>query len=999
MNMRAMLLPGFSLFVALVFLLPVPAYSQTAPSGLDRIVFEIAPQQIVGRTLIGNPRLLLFDIGDQLQIDYNLFLNKITLSATNGGMIPSVLDDPTWCDSGIIDLAAIGERYVGPTGLVQITARNDSGVSSTSSLISFNGYDILDVFDFKGDSIMHLFSGHPVTARVVVRNGGTLRAATNPSLRSLFASGGGSVLGFFSPDDSGAVDTIPITINTSGLAAGIDTLILDLEASYSIDTTLYTSRFRDSLAVRIYPMTSIDLQNNEISPDSVYAGVAFPLGFSIDAPGFAGPIDSGYLSVDLLYGLNDIEAATLFSGPVVPSSLLSDTIEYANIPAQISAAVGLLPGWYHLRTTYRLISGASVFSIDSLIADSIYILPLTSPEYMSGTFAPDTVAAGVFTSFHFDLTVTGFDSLLVDPTPGRATLTVVSSTTGFTSTAPTVIPGNVLRPGRNTALADQLFIPLAEIGNDLTVTSTLFYRQSGSANYLQFTTDFDSQLVRVQQLPIARIDTTYSVSPNARVVNVNQPFIIRTRIANVSSSTLDSLILRIFSDGTSIDTLFDTIAIIAPFDTATVEFPVTATEANPEEVFRVEIVTTHHGQLPAVDDIAIVRVETPASLLLTNELGFTVGPQNYVETGAMFSLSVTLVKFGGSTVTSGEYLLSTDGLDLGLPDPISGRDTIGDIIPDQQIRFELTAPDFDTTFTLRFILTKRAIDINTGAPAIFSGDTTFAYSITVASTNANLFVQPSPTPAVPVYKGETAELFQLEITNSAQTSVNRISLDSIRLRVTDKRGDSLTAAEAIDPLTIAFWDGGTKITFPAVTVGDLVTLPFENYEIPASTTKTIRLEARITAAAGASFGVALDTANVWGTYSDGPATDDPVTVTAPPNGGTIVKKLFAVSGPSLEQSFIIEDNPWHPGTSPARFAYTLADESALEFRVFTLGGEQVFINRINAGSSALTQPGPHIMEWDGRNGEGRMVHDGVYIVSLYVARTGEEARIKVAVLK
>ena len=141
--------------------------------GVERIVLDIAPQQVIGQPLFGPPRILIYDVGDTLRYDYSLFINPIRLTATNGGMLPSLLVDPTWCDSGIIDLAANGVRYVGPSGVVAIQAANDSGVTSNRPEISFNGYDILKVFDFKGDSLTHLFSGYPITARVAVRHGGS----------------------------------------------------------------------------------------------------------------------------------------------------------------------------------------------------------------------------------------------------------------------------------------------------------------------------------------------------------------------------------------------------------------------------------------------------------------------------------------------------------------------------------------------------------------------------------------------------------------------------------------------------------------------------------------------------------------------------------------------------------------------------------------------------------------------------------------------------------
>lgn len=43
--------------------------------------------------------------------------------------------------------------------------------------------------------------------------------------------------------------------------------------------------------------------------------------------------------------------------------------------------------------------------------------------------------------------------------------------------------------------------------------------------------------------------------------------------------------------------------------------------------------------------------------------------------------------------------------------------------------------------------------------------------------------------------------------------------------------------------------------------------------------------------------------------------------------------------------------------------------------------------------------GENEIEWHGRNGSGHMVMNGIYVVSIKIVRTGECARIKVAVVK
>ena len=76
----------------------------------------------------------------------------------------------------------------------------------------------------------------------------------------------------------------------------------------------------------------------------------------------------------------------------------------------------------------------------------------------------------------------------------------------------------------------------------------------------------------------------------------------------------------------------------------------------------------------------------------------------------------------------------------------------------------------------------------------------------------------------------------------------------------------------------------------------------------------------------------------------------------------------------------------------------LEADAPLEFRVFTLTGELVHTKLIGE-ASPLGVAGSHVIEWDGRNDRGHVVFDGVYIVQLTNTRTGDYARLKLAVLK
>jgi hypothetical protein len=111
-----------------------------------------------------------------------------------------------------------------------------------------------------------------------------------------------------------------------------------------------------------------------------------------------------------------------------------------------------------------------------------------------------------------------------------------------------------------------------------------------------------------------------------------------------------------------------------------------------------------------------------------------------------------------------------------------------------------------------------------------------------------------------------------------------------------------------------------------------------------------------------------------------------------------VNTTFAFKGQDLPASLVIQDNPFNPEVSPAVLSYELTAPSAIEFRVFTLAGEEVYSRDIPEGA-ASTAVGENLVTWDGRNNRGGLVLNGVYICSVKVVRTGQVARTKLALVK
>jgi hypothetical protein len=65
-------------------------------------------------------------------------------------------------------------------------------------------------------------------------------------------------------------------------------------------------------------------------------------------------------------------------------------------------------------------------------------------------------------------------------------------------------------------------------------------------------------------------------------------------------------------------------------------------------------------------------------------------------------------------------------------------------------------------------------------------------------------------------------------------------------------------------------------------------------------------------------------------------------------------------------------------------------------KIYTLSGELVYEESVPPGD-ARTTAGPHELEWNGRNGQGEIVRNGIYICVLNAG--GNSATFRIAVAK
>jgi hypothetical protein len=722
-----------------------------------------------------------------------------------------------------------------------------------------------------------------------------------------------------------------------------------------------------------------------LKPDSVYASVPFNMAFDIAAVGFAGPIDSTHVTIRLVSPFDTVHAL-LFDGPLMSDSFTAGVISYSGVPAFIDSGLGHPPGTRAISLVHTLVSEGSIITLSDWGTDSLHLLPSVALQYVAESFTPVEVASGQEVSFEFEFYLDGSQSVLLEPSGSSFGI----AGPGFIATTNLIVDGDSLLPGINQVASERVYIPLDQLDEMLTPTVSLTYRHRGAANELLFETLFDGQLVAVAASPVVQIIETWIVAPNAPNINTGKEFQISCRIANLSISDQDPFPVRMVTNGGSIFDGDKTIAGIPGGDTISISYDVVASVSrNSAEIFRIDIASDDVSQLPPLDNIALATIQEPAMLSLEH---FLLGAeQGYVNVNDEFNLLVSLVNAGEAAVSTGRFRITTEGLDDSTPDTLIGTIEVG-----TPVSIAFVAPPHDTTVSINFILIERPLDLNTNGLAQI-GDTAFERQLVVTSLEARLLAEADVVTSNLVLKGAEKELFRLSLTNQGSGAISDILLKSVALVFTDRMSLPLDVRSVLELGNTGFYDGDSRVV-RAVAGGNRLRLMFDDYVIPVG--ETVRLDLRTKVKAGASdeFGMNLSAADIVAVFAGGPREGQAVTVATADGADIVLEEVYTTVDVSLAGSFTIKDNPFNPNLGPATFQYNLNRPGAVEFRILSLIGEEVFSFYIPEGAPGAST-GLQTIFWDGRNDDGLTVLNGVYIAVITSLRDRAQARMKVAVVK
>ena len=301
-------------------------------------------------------------------------------------------------------------------------------------------------------------------------------------------------------------------------------------------------------------------------------------------------------------------------------------------------------------------------------------------------------------------------------------------------------------------------------------------------------------------------------------------------------------------------------------------------------------------------------------------------------------------------------------------------------------------------------------DVNTDSSATVDDS---EVTISIQTEPKTLIVQMLPAGQGPVVQGESASLLmRLKLTNEGNLNSSNILLRRLTWHVLNRDNEPLNANAVIKTLRVVETSPPARVlaSLTAIPAADSLVVPF----VPADTLKggapqVVDVLVDIADNFGEAFRLTFKhAADVDAIDQDSPSA--PIAIIFRDESGNdvtadrVVSTKRVIAQADFQKSFYNYPNPFDPdeetvyGTKGTTFDYFLPQAADVEFRIFTLLGELVYARSYKSSEpeGRPSTTAKHLF-WDGKNGQGERVLNGVYIAM--IKANGSVANTKVAVLK
>lgn len=378
-----------------------------------------------------------------------------------------------------------------------------------------------------------------------------------------------------------------------------------------------------------------------------------------------------------------------------------------------------------------------------------------------------------------------------------------------------------------------------------------------------------------------------------------------------------------------------------------------------------------------------------------------VAMDNTVSPGQEFTIEASLTNLGEAGIV-GTAWVTLDSL----PKGYTTSEPMTKSLENGKARWRIQAPlkQSGEAVSIRAHLSTLPFDENTGKEAYVRQ---YSNSVAVTIEGAWLAITMQPLPPeepASIVPGQTGvKLMTLELENRGFEGANPIALESIRFQVEDRLGNPIPPSSVLSSVSVVNDTDSTEIYGILDDIGEEnpIVVPF--FQKPLV---SVGKKYRISVCAGISeqpeyayfrlnipsgedvLAKDMDSGNVVPVKS---ITGDTLySVRSNP------KKIFK---PKTEPVLWNSPNPFGgPGKERTKITYYLEKNTGVTFSIFTLLGQKVWSISYPANDLEHCSPGVHEIYWDGRNGEGEKVLNGVYFLFMKTG-DGKVEKTKIAIVK
>ena len=951
-----------------------------SPAGLEGFEWTIGSPQISGVPFSAPAVLTAKDRFGNLKNNFDASADSVMLaSQPSGTWEKNVLKKSGDFVSGVADLAVVGTTFFGSAGSYVFSATSASRKTGNSlpvevQSIFVDSFSLIPSSIIRGQNFSVAFrvtnqSPGPFTLDgIKLLSAGRMLILPLPALPDTLASAGkGNYSASTSIPDNFPLGKFPVQLELSG--------------RFGAAFTTIKTPVLDSLAVAdsLFLRPSAEGLNFE----KVSKGRMYPFFFSlVNQSNFDVVLDSATRLVFSRVGYSrsfQIAGVTLVprnSEGEVPFQSDSFPVVF---PSRIFAASLVVFGRR---------DGVSLSDSFSL-GDSIILEDPSRLYYVSGSITPRTALLEVPLNFRLRL---GNNGQAVFQ-PGMLSRLILvhgpDSLFGYLQPATPIAAGppvelnfrvtQIPNPPPKGIFSWRPFLQLSGVENGLVVDSLLTIPDS----------------VTLFPLPGLILDTLWAVTPSLNRVNSDRSFPIRVRLFNPSAESLSATWLYLKEGNTQLPSLL--VPFLAPQETVEKNLTVLADSNRLGPVtYQVEVLPGYGtiSSAPAevtvrFDQITVQRQRKAVLELLPEIVAPPSARGGTLVAGQTLTLSVQLRNLGEAPVSAGRVRLKV------VPPILTFiSDSSASISATLASIFQLLAQDLVDSGRIAATWSQIPSDSNTAASAEVVTDSVWIpFKIIPARIALTISAREKPTPLL--YAEEWSAPFELGFTNIDATGTHLFLIKKVSIGLSRLR--SPADISAFDQASLS--DGVHSAL--ATVEGNQLTFAFSSpVLIGPEETKNFSLSIRPEAQLPVSLRF-FTKADMIEALDSVPGAGAAPALLLKANGQPFeyTSSVFTTaSGAGLAASLVTYPNPFSPPSEKIQIAYRLSAASEVELKIYTLTGELVMKKTYSGGSNGGLA-GVNQIEWDGCNGRGEQVKNGVYIAVIRSVATGETVKQKLAVVK